>query len=276
MTGNGSLYVVGTPIGNMEDITLRALRVLRDVPLIAAEDTRKTRRLLQRHEIKTRLTSFHDHSGKVKLQQLVEHMKTEDLALVSEAGTPNISDPGHDLIAAAIEKSIPVVSIPGPTAAISALSTSGLPTSQFSFVGFLPRKASERRRLLRSVLAEGRTVVAYEAPHRLIAALVDIEAVESDVQVAICRELTKLHEEVFRGTALEARSHFAAPRGEFTLVIGPSTSKDDAITDEQIASELTRLESDGLSGKEAVKRVASEHGVGRNKVYRVWVEGRRS
>ena len=268
------LYVVGTPIGNMEDITLRALRILREVSLIAAEDTRTTRRLLQRYDIKTRLTSFHDHSGEVKLQRLLEHMKTEALALVSEAGTPNISDPGHDLIAAAIENSIPVVSIPGPTAAISALSTSGLPTSQFTFVGFLPRKASERRKLLRSVLAEGRTVVAYEAPHRLIAALVDIEAVESDVQVAVCRELTKLHEEVFRGTALEARNHFAAPRGEFTLVIGPSTSKDDAITDEQLASELTRLESDGVSGKEAVSRVAREHGVGRNRVYRVWVEGR--
>ena len=148
----------------MEDITLRALRILREVPLIAAEDTRKTRRLLQRHDIKTRLTSYHDHSGDAKVRQLVEHMKNEDLALVSEAGMPNISDPGHDLIVAAIENSIPVVPIPGPTALVSALAASGLPTSQFTFVGFLPRKASERKKLLDSVLAEGRTVVAYEAP----------------------------------------------------------------------------------------------------------------
>ena len=145
----------------MEDITLRALRVLREVPLIAAEDTRKTRRLLERHGIKTRITSFHDHSGEAKLSRLVEHMMSDDLALVSDAGMPNINDPGHELIAAAITNSVPVVPIPGATAVITALVASGLPTSQFTFVGFLPRKSAERRKLLSSVVDEGRTTVAF-------------------------------------------------------------------------------------------------------------------
>ena len=270
------LYLVGTPIGNMEDITLRALRVLREVPLIAAEDTRKTRRLLEHYNIKTRLTSFHDHSGEAKLRQLTEHMKIEDIALVSEAGMPNISDPGHDLIAAAIENSIPVVPVPGPTAVISALAASGLPTSQFTFVGFLPRKAAERRKMLASVLAGGRTVVAYEAPHRLLATLNDIAGVFPDTQIAICRELTKLHEEVFRGIATEARNHFTNPRGEFTLVIGLVARIDTTVTDELLASALAKLDAEGVSGKEAVSRVAREHEVGRNRVYRVWVDSRRA
>lgn len=274
--GEALLYLVGTPIGNMEDITLRALRVLSEVPLIAAEDTRKTRHLLQRHHIKTRLTSFHDHSGEAKLQQLVRHMRDEDLALVSEAGMPNISDPGHDLIAAAIENTISVVPIPGPTAVIPALAASGLPTSQFTFIGFLPRRASERRKLLTSVLTEGRTVVAYEAPHRLLAALNAIAEVVPHAQVAICRELTKVHEEIFRGTAAEARNHFTEPRGEFTLVIGPSTPPDPTVTDEELASALGKLEAGGLSAREAVSRVTLEHGVGRNRAYRVWVERRKS
>ena len=217
------LYIVATPIGNMEDITLRALRVLREVPLIAAEDTRKTRGLLERHGIKTRLTSFHDHSGEAKLSRLVEHMRSEDLALVSDAGMPSINDPGHELIAAAITNSVPVVPIPGATAVITALVASGLPTSQFTFVGFLPRKSSERRKLLSSVFDEGRTTVAFETPHRIQAALEDIAAVAPDVEIAVCRELTKLHEEVFRGSPSEARAHFTNPRGEFTLVIGPRT-----------------------------------------------------
>jgi len=274
--GEALLYVVGTPIGNMEDITLRALRVLREVPLIAAEDTRKTRRLLQRHDIKTRLTSFHDHSGNAKLQQLVRQMINNDLALVSEAGMPNISDPGHDLIVAAIENSIPVIPVPGPTAVISALAASGLPTSQFTFVGFLPRRASERRKLLASVLAEGRTVVAYETPHRLLGALEDIAEVGPDVQVAICRELTKLHEEVFRGTPLDAVTYFANPRGEFTLVIGPTLRPDTDITDEALAAALAGIENQGISGRGAVDRVSREWRVGRNRVYRVWVENRKS
>ena len=265
------LYVVATPIGNMEDITLRALRVLREVPLIAAEDTRKTRGLLERHGIKTRLTSFHDHSGEAKLSQLVDHMMSEDLALVSDAGMPSINDPGHELIAAAIENSVPVVPIPGATAIITALVASGLPTSQFTFVGFLPRRSSERRKLLSSVIGEGRTTVAFETPHRIHAALDDIAAVAPDVEIAVCRELTKLHEEVFRGSPSEARAHFTNPCGEFTLVIGPRTQPTTTVSDAELQSAFERLESEGVSGREAVDRVAQEFGVGRNRVYRVWV-----
>ena len=280
--GDALLYVVGTPIGNMEDITLRALRILREVSLIAAEDTRTTRRLLQRYNIKTRLTSFHDHSGEVKLQRLLEHMKAEALALVSEAGTPNISDPGHDLIAAAIENSIPVVSIPGPTAAISALSTSGLPTSQFTFVGFLPRKASERRKLLASVLAEGRTVVAYEAPHRLASTLDDIESVEPDVQIAVCRELTKLHEEVRRGPITEMLEHFTSPRGEFVLVVAGAAAgavagnrQDESGQPEDAAlQQLSQLRRSGARARDAVAEVVTSTGLPRKEVYRLWLQSR--
>ena len=265
------LYVVATPIGNMEDITLRALRVLGEVPLIAAEDTRKTRGLLERHGIKTRPTSFHDHSGEAKLSRLVEHMMSDDLALVSDAGMPSINDPGHELIAAAIENSVPVVPIPGATAVITALVASGLPTSQFTFVGFLPRKSSERRKLLSSVIDEGRTTVAFETPHRIHAALEDIAAVAPEVQIAVCRELTKLHEEVFRGSPSEARAHFTNPRGEFTLVIGSRTQPATSVTDAELKSAFERLESEGVSGRDAVDRVSREYGVGRNRVYRVWV-----
>ena len=265
------LYIVATPIGNMEDITLRALRVLREVSLIAAEDTRKTRGLLERHGIKTRLTSFHDHSGEAKLSRLVDHMMSEDLALVSDAGMPSINDPGHELIAAAITNSVPVVPIPGATAVIAALVASGLPTSQFTFVGFLPRKSSMRRKLLTSVIDEGRTTVAFETPHRIHAALEDIAAVAPDVEIAVCRELTKLHEEVFRGSPSEARAHFTNPRGEFTLVIGPRTQPATSVTDAELKSAFQRLESEGVSGREAVDKVAQEYAVGRNRVYRVWV-----
>ena len=264
------LYVVATPIGNMEDITLRALRVLREVPLIAAEDTRKTRGLLERHGIKTRLTSFHDYSGEAKLSRLVDHMMSDDLALVSDAGMPSINDPGHELIAAAIENSVPVVPIPGATAVITALVASGLPPPKFTFVGFLPRKSSERRKLLSSVIDEGRTTVAFETPHRIHAALDDIAAVAPEVQIAVCRELTKLHEEVFRGSPSEARAHFTNPRGEFTLVIGPRTQPTTSITDAELRSAFERLDSEGVSGREAVDNVAREYAVGRNRVYRVW------
>ena len=266
------LFIVGTPIGNMEDITLRALRVLREAPLIAAEDTRKTRRLLERHGIKTRVTSFHDHSGEAKLTRLVEHMRSEDLALVSEAGMPNINDPGHELISAAIHNSVPVVPIPGATAVIAALVASGVPTSQFTFVGFLPRKSADRRKLLSSVMGEGRTVVAFETPHRLRGALEDISSVAPDIEIAVCRELTKLHEELFRGSASDAREHFTTPRGEFTLVIGARPQSDQDVSDEDLASELSRLEAAGESGREAVDKVSRERRVGRNRVYRVWLD----
>jgi 16S rRNA (cytidine1402-2'-O)-methyltransferase len=217
------LYVVATPIGNLEDISLRALRVLREVKLIAAEDTRKTRRLLNAYNIETPLTSYHEHSKRAKLDYLLGYLEKEDLALVSEAGMPGLSDPGYDLIVAAIERGISVVSVPGPSAVITALVVSGLPTDQFVYVGFLPRRKGQRQRLLSSICDEARTIVAFEAPHRVREALTDIEEILGDRRVSVCRELTKVHEEVFRGRMSQAREHFAEPRGEFSLIIEGKT-----------------------------------------------------
>jgi 16S rRNA (cytidine1402-2'-O)-methyltransferase len=217
------LYVVATPIGNLEDISLRALRVLSEVRLIAAEDTRKTRRLLDAYNIEIPLTSYHEHSKRAKLDHLLGYLEKEDLALVSEAGMPGLSDPGYDLIVAAIERGISVVPVPGPSAVIAALVVSGLPTDQFVYVGFLPRRKGQRQRLLSSISDEPRTVVAFEAPHRLKEALTDIEEILGDRRVSVCRELTKVHEEVFRGRVSQARGHFDEPRGEFSLVIEGKT-----------------------------------------------------
>ena len=217
------LYVVATPIGNLEDISLRALRVLREVKLIAAEDTRKTRRLLNAYNIETPLTSYHEHSKRAKLDYLLSYLEKEDLALVSEAGMPGLSDPGYDLIVAAIERGISVVPVPGPSAVITALVVSGLPTDQFVYVGFLPRRKGQRQRLLNSIVDEPRTIVAFEAPHRLREALTDIEEILGDRRMSVCRELTKIYEEIFRGRVSQAREYFVEPRGEFSLVIEGKT-----------------------------------------------------
>jgi 16S rRNA (cytidine1402-2'-O)-methyltransferase len=213
------LYVIATPIGNLEDISLRALRLLREVKLIAAEDTRKTRHLLNPYNVRTPLTSYHEHSKRAKLDYLLDYLEKEDLALVSEAGMPGLSDPGYDLIVASIERGIPVVPIPGASAVITALVVSGLPTDQFLYVGFLPRRKGQRQRLLSSIVDESRTIVAFETPHRLREALSDIEEILGDRRLSVCRELTKVHEEIFRGRVSQAREHFVEPRGEFSLVI---------------------------------------------------------
>ena len=217
------LYVIATPIGNLEDVSLRVLRVLREVKLIAAEDTRKTRRLLNAYNIETSLTSYHEHSKRAKIDYLLGYLEEEDLALVSEAGMPGLSDPGYNIIVAAIERGISVVPVPGASAVITALVISGLPTDQFIYVGFLPRRKGQRQRLLSSIGDEPRTIVAFEAPHRLREALADIQDILGDRRVSVCRELTKVHEEVFRGRVSQAREHFAEPRGEFTLVIEGKT-----------------------------------------------------
>jgi 16S rRNA (cytidine1402-2'-O)-methyltransferase len=217
------LYVVATPIGNLEDISLRALRILREVGLIAAEDTRKTRRLLNAYDIHTPLTSYHEHSNKARLDHLLAHLEREDLALVSEAGMPGLSDPGYDLVVTGIDRGVPVVPVPGPSAVITALVVSGLPTDQFVYLGFLPRRKGQRQRLLSSMCDESRTIVAFEAPHRLREALTDIGEILGDRRIAVCRELTKIHEEIFRGMVSQAREHFAQPRGEFSLVVEGKT-----------------------------------------------------
>jgi 16S rRNA (cytidine1402-2'-O)-methyltransferase len=216
----GTLFVVGTPIGNLEDLTLRALRVLREVDLIAAEDTRTTRTLLRAYEVTTPLVSFHEFSGPARARRLAERLETGDLALVSDAGMPGISDPGYPLIQMAIEAGHPVVPVPGPSAVLAALVVSGLPMHAFHYLGFLPRKSGDRRRALAAVADEEATLVAFESPHRLNASLADAATVLGARRMAAARELTKKFEQVVRGTIPELAEHYAreAPRGEFTLV----------------------------------------------------------
>jgi len=218
-----ALYVIATPIGNLEDISFRALRLLREVKLIAAEDTRTTRRLLNAYDIKTPLTSYHEHSKRAKLDYLLGYLEEEDLALVSEAGMPGLSDPGYELIVAAIGRGVSVVPVPGASAVVTALVVSGLPTDQFLYLGFLPRRQGQRQRLLGSIVDEPRTIVAFETRHRIREALSDIEEILGDRRISVCRELTKVHEEIFRGRVSQAKEHFAEPRVEFSLVIEGKT-----------------------------------------------------
>jgi 16S rRNA (cytidine1402-2'-O)-methyltransferase len=221
----GTLYVVGTPIGNLEDITLRAIRVLREVDLIAAEDTRVTRTLLAAHDIRTPLTSYHEFSGPEKVRRLVERLADGDVALVSDAGMPGLSDPGFPLIRAALEARVPIVPVPGPSAILAALVGSGLPMHAFCFLGFLPRKSGERRRVLAGLLDASQTTIVFESPHRIAAALRDLADVLGPGRpLAVGRELTKKFEEIVRGPAGELAERFAGrqARGEFTLVIGPA------------------------------------------------------
>lgn len=218
-----ALYVIATPIGNLEDISLRALRLLQEVKIIAAEDTRTTRHLLNAYNIKTPVTSYHDHSKRAKLDYLLSQLEEDDVALVSEAGMPGLSDPGYELIGAAIDHGISVVPVPGASAVITALAVSGLPTEQFLYLGFLPRRHGQRQRLLASIVDETRTIVAFETRHRLKEALSDIEEVLGDRRLVVCRELTKIHEEVIRSRVSQAREYFTNPRGEFTLVIEGKT-----------------------------------------------------
>jgi 16S rRNA (cytidine1402-2'-O)-methyltransferase len=266
-----ALYVVATPIGNLEDVSLRALRLLSQVKLIAAEDTRTTRRLLNAYDIKTPLTSYHEHNKRAKLGYLLDCLKEKDVALVSEAGVPGLSDPGYELISAAIEHGIPVVPVPGASAVITALVVSGLPTNQFLYLGFLPSRQGSRRRLLRTVADVPWTMVAFEAPHRLLETLKDALEVFGDRKLAVCRELTKVYEEVFRGRLSQAVGHFAQPKGEFTLVIeGKERGK--AEISKRVEIELRRLYRQGAGAKEAVARLSEASGVSKKKLYQAWLK----
>jgi 16S rRNA (cytidine1402-2'-O)-methyltransferase len=262
--------VVATPIGNLKDISLRALRVLREVKLIAAEDTRRTRRLLAAYDIGTPMTSYHERNKRAKLDYILERLEEGDLALVSDAGMPGLSDPGYELIVAAAQKGVPVVPIPGPSVVITALVISGLPTDRFSYLGFLPSRAGSRRRLLRSVVSEPATMVFLEAPHRLRQALEDIRLVLGDRRLAVCRELTKLHEEVFRGTVSQAIAHFAEPRGEFTLVV-EGGRKERPVLAADIERRLRDMRLSGAKAKEAIAALAGETGLSKKELYRAWL-----
>ena len=269
------LYIVSTPIGNLEDITLRALRVLREVGMIAAEDTRVTRKLLSHYDIHSRLTSFNEHNQSARLPELLTILQANDVALVCDAGTPGVNDPGRALVQSASEKGIEVVVIPGASAVTSAVAVSGLVEEAFFYLGFLPRKKGERKALLASLALENRPTISFESPRRLQQSLKDILETIGDRRIAVCREMTKLHEEVFRGTVSEAIEHFEQPRGEFTLVIeGKATGKQDDTDAEELAlSLLDGLIVQGAGARHAVEHVTAVTGLSRRQVYRMWLDG---
>ena len=277
----GKLYVVGTPIGNLEDLTPRAARILGEVSLIAAEDTRVTRRLLSHLGIHVPMVSYNEHNQHQRLPALLEDLGSGDLALVTDAGMPAVSDPGSDLVAQAAAAGFQVEAVPGVSAVTTALSMSGMSGDGFLFLGFLPRKTRERRAKLEGLTESTHTLVVFEAPHRLKATLRDILAVLGEREMSVCRELTKLYEEVFRGTASEALAHFSEPRGEFVLVIRgvTPTAAASGPTDDQLEEAGQRLESlrkDGVRAKDAVAQVSDALGMTKNRVYQMWVESGRT
>lgn len=266
----GVLYLVATPIGNLDDITRRALEVLDRVTLIAAEDTRQTRKLLDHYNIHTPTISYHEHNKLSKLDRVLEALAAGDVALVSDAGTPALNDPGYELVQAALQAGYAVSPVPGPSAPLAALVVSGLPTDAFLFLGYLPRKHTERIRLLKQIAALPYTLIFLETPHRLLDALHDLHSVLGDRQMAAARELTKYHEEIFRGPISQAQAHFSSrePRGEFTLVLAGLTELPEW-DEAQILTALKELLDAGVSPSQASAEVAAAAGLSKRQVYRL-------
>ena len=270
----GVLYIVATPIGNLEDITLRALRVLKEVDLIAAEDTRHTKTLLDHYGITKPLTSYHEHNEKTKAHALVGRLKRgQSIALVSDAGTPLLSDPGYRLVREAIKAAIPVVPLPGPSAMTALLSVSGLATERFVFEGFLPARRGERRERLGALQEEKRTMVFYEAPHRLKESLGDLLEILGDREAVMGREITKIHEEFLRGRLSEMRARVESekPRGEITLAVGGSEG-DAAPAQELITAEIEQLRKKGLRVKEIAELLGEKFSCPKREIYRLALE----
>ncbi len=270
---SGILYVTGTPIGNLEDITLRQLRVLEEVDFIAAEDTRVTRKLLTHFELKTPLVSYHDHSGIGAAQAIADRIVAgESCAIVTDAGMPCISDPGEDLVRICRERGISVQAVPGPSAVVTALSVSGGSTAQFTFYGFLPVDKKPRAAMLEDLRRETRTAILYEAPHKLCRTIADLcKTCGGERKLSFCRELTKVHEEVLRMSLAEAEAYYEAhaPRGEFVLVLDGAASEDFALTAEDAAAIARNYLAQGMSPAAAAKLAAKETGCTKNEIYRL-------
>ena len=274
----GELFIVATPIGNLEDITQRALRVLREVDLIACEDTRHTRKLLNHFGIDKKTISYHEHNERERAEELCELLESgKNVALVSDAGTPLINDPGYRIVTAAIERGIRVIPVPGPAAFIAALAASGLPTDEFFFGGFLPARAQPRRARLEELRSMRATLLFYEAPHRIVAALKDATEALGNRRAVVARELTKLHEQFARGTLNELVEQFSkvgTARGEMVLIISAeaaesSTAKPEPTSTERLVERVNALEREGVNSKNALKTAARELGIKRAEAYRM-------
>ena len=271
----GTLYIVATPIGNLEDITLRALRILKEVDLIAAEDTRHTRKLLTHYDIATPLTSYHDHSESTKAPVLVETLLAgKNIALVSDAGTPCISDPGYRLVKSAAEADIPIVPIPGPSTLTAVVSVGGLPTDRFAFEGFLPAKKGQRQRVLQELSHEKRPLIFYESPHRLLSALADLEQILGDRRVVVGRELTKKFEEILRGPISQVcrAFHNRQVKGEVALVVAGWDEKDGDAPEQSAVELMQQLLADGVGLKEAARVVSEACHISKRDAYALGVQ----
>lgn len=268
-SGPGTLFVVATPLGNLEDVTLRALRILKEVALVACEDTRRTATLLRAHGIATATTSYFEHNERWKGARILDQLRAgQDVALVSDAGTPGISDPGYRLIRDARAEGLPVVPVPGPSAAVAALSVSGLPTDRFRFVGFLPHKTAARRRDLAALADASETLVFYESPQRVLSSLEDMVEALGDREAFLFREATKLHEEYARGPLSDLRARLAdreAVKGEIVLVVSGAPARTEAASPEEL---FARLTAEGLTRRDAVKETARRLGLPARDVYR--------
>lgn len=277
-SSSGILYLVGTPIGNLEDITLRAIHILKQVDVIAAEDTRRTGKLLQHLQINTPQISYHEHNHNFRISDLVNRLQVgAKIALVTDAGMPSISDPGCELVQAAIAAKIKVVPIPGGTAAIAALAASGLATDRFVFEGFLPLKDKQRQARLESLRQETRTIIFYEAPHRIVKTLTDLGAVLGEQrQIVIARELTKIHEEFWRGSIGEAIALYTTerqPKGEYTLVLAGATVEAITMSEAEVKVELQQLLQQGMTRSQASRYLAKLTSLSRREIYQLDLDG---
>ena len=271
--GTGCLYLVATPIGNLEDITVRAIRILKEADLVACEDTRQTQKLLNHYGIRKEMVSYHEHNELTRSPELVIELEQgAQIALVSDAGTPGISDPGHRLVTLCLRHHIPVVPIPGPAALVAALAASGLPTEEFLFVGFLPPRAGARRKSLDALKAESRTLIFYEAPHRVVETLADALEILGARPAVVAREVTKIHEEFLRGPLAEVleSARKRAPRGEITLLIGPGDPQAQQVdVSVSLKERVAQLEAEGgVDRKAALKQAARERGLGKREAYK--------
>ena len=269
----GTLYLVATPIGNLEDITFRALKILQEVDLIAAEDTRQTLKLLNHFKISKTLISYHRHNEAERSEILLSKLKNgQSIAIVTDAGTPGISDPGEEIVKVAIENQINVIPIPGACALINALIASGLNTKEFSFYGFLPTNKKLRKEKFEEILEDGKTIIIYEAPHRLISTLKEIENQLGDREIVVAKELTKIHEKFYRGTISKAINEIGEPKGEYIVLIkGERIDKQNELNDLTVEQHYKFYENQGLTKKEIIKKIARDRNVNKNEIYKRFI-----